>query len=162
MDFGVAIIGIITIIICIVPVYLLVRSGQKRKNSMLASLRNSAAAHNCELSSYEFCNDFVIGIDLSRKFVFFHKKSDRTDISQFVDLNTVLSCQAIKQSSAVQSEAGQMTVFEKLELAFTPRDKGSAESRFGLYDVSHNFHLSGELQLMDKWVKIINDQLPQR
>lgn len=161
MDLGNTIIGAILIAICIVPIILMSRNRKKSEKKTLQSLINIANQQNCIVSKHEICGDFVIGIDETKNFVFFFKQKKEDPISQFIDLSEIQICQPVKSTRTIKSKDGNENITEKVKLSFIPINKGKAETRFELYD-EENTQLSGELQLVDKWSKQINDRLKNK
>ena len=159
MDWGTAIIGLIAILICIVPFVIIYYNRVKKKNKMLQSLNEIAQPHNCKISQHEFCGDFVLGIDESRNFVFFFKQKKEEAISQFVDLAEIQTCQVIKKKLNDKTDIISLGFIERLELSFIPANKNKAEMKFELYDEVTNKQLSGELQFVDRWLKLISNRL---
>ncbi len=162
MDLETAIVGLISILICIIPFAIMHYNSVKKENKILKSLKENAQKQNCNISQYEFCGDYVMGIDESRNFVFFFKQKKEKAISQFVDLAEIQTCQVVKKTRSVKNDIGSLDVVERVELSFTPTNKNNAETRFELYDDEVNMQLSGELQFVDKWTKQINDRLKNK
>ncbi|MBX2928524.1 MAG: hypothetical protein KF852_11860 [Saprospiraceae bacterium] len=162
MDWGTAIVGLISILICIVPFVIMYYNRIKKENKMLQSLNEIAQQHNCKIGQHEFCGDFILGIDENRNFVFFFKQKKEEAISQFVDLSEIQTCQAVKKTRNVKNDIGSLGFIERVELRFTPTNKNKGETKFELYDEETNMQLSGELQFVDKWTKQINDRLKNK
>ena len=162
MDWGTAIVGLISILICIIPFVIMHYNRVKKENKMLLSLKENAQQHNCNISQHEFCGDFVLGIDESRNFVFFFKQKKEEAISQFVDLAEIQTCQVVKKTRDMKNSTSSLYSTQRLELSFLPTNKNKGETRFELYDEETNMQLSGELQFVDKWTKQINDRLKNK
>lgn len=162
MDWGTAIVGLISILICIVPFVIMYYNRVKKENKMLQSLNEIAQQHNCKIGQHEFCGDYVMGIDENRNFVFFFKQKKEDAISQFIDLSEVQICQVVKKTRNVKNDIGSLGFIERVELSFTPKNKNKGETKFELYDEEINMQLSGELQFVDKWTKQINDRLKNK
>jgi ABC-type glycerol-3-phosphate transport system permease component len=162
MDWGTAIVGLISILICIVPFVIMYYKRIKKENKMLQSLNEIAQQHHCKINQHEFCGDFVLGIDENRKFVFFFKHKKEEEISQFVDLSEIQICQVVKIPRHANNNIGNLNFIERVELSFTPTNKNKKEARFELYDEDINMQLSGELQFVEKWAKQINDCLKNK
>ena len=162
MDLVSAIIGAILLSIFIVPLVILNYNRVRKENIKLQSLNEFALHHNGKISQHEFCGDFVIGFDENRKYVFFFKQKNEAVISQFVDLSEILNCQVIKKTRTIETKNENLVIMERIELSFVPTNKSNEETRFELYDDETNMQLSGELQLVDKWSKQINDLLKNK
>lgn len=158
MDLGSTIIGAILIAIFVVPVILMNRNNKKREKKTLQLLINIANEQNCKISKYEICSDFIIGIDESENFIFFFKQKKEVAISQYVDLSEIKICKVLKSTRTIRSKNGNVEITEKVKLSFIPKNKDKAETSFEMYD-DENTQLSVELQLVDKWSRLINDRL---
>ncbi len=162
MDWGTAIIGTISILICIVPFVIVHYNRVKREKKMLQALKENAHQNNANIGQHEFCGDFLIGMDENRNYVFFLKQKKEETISQFVDLSEIQACQPVKKILNLKSDGEKVTITERLELCFLPEEKSKGETRFELYDKEANIQLSGELQLADKWSKQFNNSLKKQ
>jgi len=162
MDLEAAILGLISILICIVPFVIMYYNRVKKENKMLQSLNKIAQQHNCNISQHEFCGDYVMGIDENTNFVFFFKQKNEELITQFVDLSEIQACQMVKKTRNVKKDMGSHGFIGRVELSFIPTNKTKGETRFELYDEEINMQLSGELQFVDKWTKQINDRLKNK
>lgn len=159
MDWGTAIIGLITVFICIVPFVIMHYNRLKKENKMFQALIEIAKQNNGNISQHEFCGDFVLGIDDFNAFVFYFKQKREDAVSEFVDLSDIQTCQVVKKIRNIKNDIANLSIIERVELCFTSKNMNKEETKFELYDEEINMQLSGELQLADKWVKIINDRL---
>jgi len=162
MDLGSTIIGAILLVICIVPFVIMHYNRKKKENKMLQTLNENAQQYKCKISKYEFCGDFVFGIDESRNFIFFFKQEKEKAISQFVDLTEIKACQVVKKTTNVKNDIGNLSVIDRVELSFIPKTKSKGDTRFELYNEEINVQLRGELQFVDKWSKQINNHLKNK
>ncbi|NPV51826.1 MAG: hypothetical protein HPY60_11635 [Candidatus Methanofastidiosum sp.] len=162
MDWGSAIIGLIIILICILPIGILYYKRVKKENKMLQSLNEIAQQHNCKIGQYEFCGNYVIGLDEDRNFAFFFKQKKEDAISQFVDLSEVQLCQVVKKIKNIRNDIGSLSYVERLGLSFIPKNSSKRETIFELYDVEINMQLSGELQFAEKWANQLNTRLKNK
>ncbi len=158
MDLGSITVGTIIVAICIVPFVIMAINKKKKENKMLQALNHIATTQNHTVSDYEFCGDFVIGRDKELNAIFFYKESNGQTQSSSVDLSTIKNCQAVKTHRNVKSGGEQLTITERVALAFTPSNGANQEVSFTLYDVD-NMQLNGEIQLADSWSALINKKL---
>lgn len=162
MDLGNIIFGAIILAICIGPLVIMYYRSVNQDNKMLKSLKDIAKQHNCNISQHEICNNFAIGLDENNNYVFFFKqKEQEISISQFVNLSEIQNCKAEKRTSFTKVKDENITFFEKIELKFIPSNKSKAEITFELY-TPENRQLNGELQLVDRWSKKINEHLRKK
>ncbi|AWH72700.1 hypothetical protein DCS32_00490 [Dokdonia sp. Dokd-P16] len=158
MDLGSITVGTIIVAICIIPFVMMAINKKKKENKMLQALNHIATTQNHTVSDYEFCGDFVIGRDKELNAIFFYKESNGQAQSSSVDLSTIKNCQAVKGHRNIKSDGEQLTITERVALAFTPSNGANQEVSFTLYDVD-NMQLNGEIQLADSWSALINKKL---
>lgn len=162
MNSGNTLVTVIILVVCMIPFVSMYYNRIKKQKKKLQALKGIAQQQNCDISQYEFCGDFVFGIDETKDFVFFYKQKKEEIISQFVDLSKVQICQAIKQTKALQSNTGSRMVTALVQLSFSPMGKDGGDIKFELYDDDVNMQLSGELPFVDKWSKQINGRLKNK
>lgn len=162
MDFVSATIGVILLAICILPFILMSRGRSVKEKQMLQSLRGIAKQHNCQINQHEFCGDFVIGMDETKKFVFFTKLAKEKVIEQFIDLNCIMNCKIINSSRLISNKLEKQRIIDKLELSFAPIVRNKPEVVFEFYNSDINVQLHGELQSIEKWLKLINEKLKNK
>ena len=160
MGLGNIIIGVVLAAVFVVPFMFAGRNSKKRKKQMLLALRTLAIQHNGNISIHEFCSDFVIGMDEAKNYVFFYKKSEGKENTNFIDLAEIKSCRVhILRREGVK---GADKVIDKLDLSFTPHDKTKKVIDLEFYNTDVSSVLSGELQAVEKWSKLIDDRLTQK
>lgn len=160
MGLGNIVIGAVLMAAFVVPFILSGRSSKKRKKQMLLSLRAIANEHNSKVSFHEFCADFVIGIDEEKNLVFFYKKNEGKELTNFINLSEIKNCRAhILRREAVK---GVDKVIDKIDLSFTPYDTAKKVIDLEFYNTEVSSVLTGELQVIEKWSKLISDRLTQQ
>jgi hypothetical protein len=136
------------------------RNSQKRDKKMLQELQIFAESNNCKISQHELWNNSQIGVDETANAVFFIKKLKEKEIKQQINLNEIEKCRVINSGRTVSNKNGSHKVVDKLDLAFTFHDKNNGEITIEFYNSDYDsLTLSGELQLVEKWYKIINDRI---
>ena len=144
------IIGILAILICALPFIIQFRTRRKKEKNLFQSILKISNQNGCKITEHEFCGDFIIGFDEVRKFIFFFKLKNGQEVSQFVDLSKIQSCYDIKNKHQIM---------EHIFLCFTYKNRNQNDTKFELYDAEVNLQLSGEFQLVDKWVNKVNEVL---
>lgn len=162
MDWGTAVIGIVTMALCTLPFVIDYRNRKKREKLLLLSLKNTAQQQNCNISQYESCGDFTLGLDEYKSFVFFIKQKKEGAISQYADLSEFHTCQVAKNTRTLKNKEGNVTITERVELCFVPKNKNTRETRFELYNAEINKQPSGEVPFADKWSNQINTRLKSK
>jgi len=151
MDLGTTIVGAVLLIICIAP-FILVRKRQlTKKNEKLQILNNLSQEHNCFIQEYEFCNDFILGIDKSKKNLFFYKQSEETTHSQVINLQEIDKCVVIKKTRSINDKTIAL-----IELNFIKKNEVTS---IIIYDEKTDLLISNELLVANKWSLIINSSL---
>ncbi|WP_028890781.1 hypothetical protein [Tenacibaculum sp. 47A_GOM-205m] len=151
MDLGTTIVGAVLLIICIAP-FILVRKRQlTKKNEKLQILNNLSQEHNCFIQEYESCNDFILGIDKSKNFLFFHKHSEETTHSQVINLQEIDECVVIKKTRSINDKTIAL-----IELNFIKKNEVTS---IIIYDEKTDLLISNELLVANKWSLIINSSL---
>ncbi len=151
--------GAVLLAVCILPLFIIIRSRKKVENQMSKSLEKIANASNCQLSFKDLSGNFAIGIDDNKKFVFFFKNSKVAVIEESIELAKYKSCKVIKSSKTIKSGNGTYNEIEKLELNFIPKIKDNEEINLEFFNAEGSFQLNGELQVIEKWSNLINKRL---
>ncbi|HOX83082.1 MAG TPA: hypothetical protein PLJ60_15015 [Chryseolinea sp.] len=129
----------------------------KRVNRFLKPLQSLAKETNSIITDYAIWNNNIIGHDKNTHHVFFIKTTEEKQTQQTIALSSVQKCH-INNSS--RSAINNQSIIEKLELVFTERGKNGTEISLEFYNAKHdNLTINEELQLIQKWSGIINDQL---
>ena len=162
MDSGTIIIGAISIAICILPFVVLRSNRKKIEKKRLQSLEDIAAQHNCTITQHEFCGEFVIGLDEANNFVFFFRKTKDNEIARYINLAGIQKCKVINTSRNYSNQGGEYKAVDRLELSFVPVAKNEPDLLLEIYNAEESMQLVGELQLVEKWAKRINDQVDRQ
>ncbi|UMB55128.1 hypothetical protein MKD41_06535 [Lutibacter sp. A64] len=153
MDFGTILIGLVCIALCAMPFVLTTRGRKKREKALVMSLKNLAKNENSEITQYETCGNYAIGVDEVNKIVFFQLKSKEINKYEIVKLDTIKKCRISNISSVV---SGGEKIIEKLNLHLTPITKSKEDTILEFYNADLSFQLSGELQSIQEWNSLIN------
>lgn len=160
MELGTIIITICVIIACVIPFVLISRSNKKKAAAVLQKLSRLADASHTEILHHDIWYNTIIGADEGPSRLFFSKKTGELELDQQVQLAEVKSCHINQVSRTLSSPEGDHKITEKLELVFSFRDKEKMDTVFAFYDVgTDSLALAGELQLINKWSKLVNDRL---
>lgn len=159
MELGSAITGAILIIICALPFISIRRNRMKKEKSILQSLTRVAAQNNCQIDHQDLCGNFAIGIDETKNSVFFYRQAKVNEVEQYVNLDEVQSCKIINTNRTFMSSGKKQEVIDKLELSFIPTTNSKPVANMEFFNIDMNIQLFGELELIKKWSKLINDRL---
>ncbi len=155
------------ILFCIILFVINNRNKRKKEKQFLQPLNRLAEKDNCKISQYDIWNNSVIGIDNLTNQVFFIKNAFEDEASQTIQLNEILKCRVNEvgrtmtlASRTVGIKGNVIKAFDKVELVFINRDKNKPELIAEFYNKeTGNLNLTGELQMAEKWCKIINDKI---
>ena len=160
MDLGATITILILLFIGLVPVVVLNRMKRKREKQFSQSFFNLAVNSNCKISEYDFWNNTAIGVDKDVHKLFFRRATDNNELSEEINLTEILKCRIVNTNRSVSNKEINQIVIDKLELAFTFYDKDKSDTFWEFYSAGRDsFSLKGELQLTEKWLKIVNTEL---
>lgn len=161
MDLGTLIIAAVLVAICAVPFMIMGRNKKKREKQLLQLLFDTASKENCKLTQSEFLNDIAIGLDGINNKLFFFKKIDAIEVEQHVSLSEIKNCGLLNSNRPLDTKKNKDIIIEKIGLTFTPIDKNKTNIVFEFFNSEETMLLSGELQLAQKWAKIINEKLKE-
>ncbi|MFY8188583.1 MAG: hypothetical protein ACOVLC_11565 [Flavobacterium sp.] len=158
MDSSITVIGLIIVLICAVPFVVMYFNNRKKENEMMQSLHAMASNNKSKITAHEFCGDFVLGIDETKKFVYFHKQNKDFSNSSFVNLSQTKECHITKKQDEDVSKSS-IYAMQSVSLSFRKVNDVHHETHFELFNRQLNHQLSGELQFADQWSKRINNLL---
>jgi hypothetical protein len=158
LDWATALVGIFAVVLCTLPFILDHRSRTKKAKLLLGSLQKIAKQHGCNVDLHEACGRSALGLDERKNALFFFDQNEEQITTRYVDLADVRTCQAVKATRTVKGPPANV-IMERVELAFQPKDRSKAETRFELYREGSSAYLNGEVQFADKWARQINERL---
>lgn len=160
MDFSVLLIGIITISALVLPFVFSYRSDARKAKKNYILFSQLAAEKSLAITQVDVLTNGIIGIDNDKNKLGFAP----LDLSFFkiIELEKVDKCRLRNNSRTVGTKANAYTVTESIELEFNFINKKEQVYSINFYDASKNFQLRGELQLAEKWQKIISRQLSEK
>ncbi len=159
LDIGTILLGILCAAICIVPFVLMGRSRRQREQQKLNWLENIAKKHNSRITHHEFCGNLGIALDDKRSLAFFIKEIDGEIFEDYIDLNQMKECRVIRTNISVPKNKENYPLIERLDLCFVPLDSKAKEIKWEFFSREHNLQFYGELQVIEKWDKLLNEQI---
>ncbi|MDO9276772.1 MAG: hypothetical protein Q7T92_14665 [Lutibacter sp.] len=163
MNLGTIIVGAISLVLCALPFILMIRGRKRKEKQLMQSLVGIANNHNCKISSHELFVDFAIGLDEMANQLFFFRKTTENEMAQHINLAEVKFCKVINTSHTISNNDESNKIIDKLELQFSFLDKKIPDNLFVFYNADENTQLNGEILTIEKWAKIVNDNLnPQQ
>ncbi|MGV8947118.1 MAG: hypothetical protein ACOH1N_11865 [Lutibacter sp.] len=159
MNLGTFIVGIIAIGICVLPFVLMIGGRKKKKRKLLLLVSEMAKENNCKISQYEFCDDFIIGLDEIANFLFFFRKSNSKEMSEQINIKEIKTCKIKRTGHYENTKEGGNSTIEKLELQLSYIDKNKTDLLLPFYNEEEDVQMSGEIQVIEKWNEIVNKRL---
>ena len=159
MDLQSIIIGVIVITLCFFPYVYMTKKGKKRDQQFFQLLLNKAKHLNCNITTHEVLGEIIIGLDDDKKELFFIKRTKTYERLQHLNLNELKSIKLNNLSITVGPKESNQKVIDKLQLVFTPIDSTKKDIIFEFYNSDETLVLNGELQLIEKWAKLLNEKL---
>jgi hypothetical protein len=153
MDLGIVLIGAIVIAIFAVPFIVMGRNRKKVEKQFLQSLISLADKNNYQIFIHEFCTDYSIGIDTKENVILFYRKTKDRVIEETIKLADFKKCQIVKTKNNNQKS------IDRLNLHFIPLASNQPETILEFYNIEDNLQIFGQYQSIERWSKIINNQL---
>lgn len=151
-----AIIFLFFIIMHIISVY----NKKKKENKILSNITRLSGINIHNITQYDVWNNSVIGMDDSAAEIYFIRNSSDDQSFQKVQLSEIQRCWLNEVSRSVFFNGSSVKVVEKVELKMDNKGKAKTDTVIEFYNQdSGKLDLSGELQLADKWCKILNDKI---
>lgn len=163
MDLATIITGLVILASVTIPIIYLNNLEKRSQKKLKQLLFNYANAHGCSIYEHDLWNNTAIGIDKSNGLVFYVQKTRGQETKLQVNLSKIQRCKISEITKTIKTGEGHDTVFERLELSFMANGNSPTETSLEFYNTnSSRFVLNGELKLVEKWQKIINDQLSKK
>lgn len=159
MNLGTFIVGVIALGICVLPFVLMVGGRKKKEKKLLLLFSTMAKEQNCEISQYEFCDEFIIGLDEIANFLFFFRKSNSKEMSEQINLAEIKTCKINRIGHYDNNKEGSHSTIEKLELQFSFIDKNKTDLFLPFFNEEEDIQMNGEIQVIEKWNEIVNKRL---
>jgi len=155
MDLGTILTATIMLSICVLPFILMNRKKKRRIKKLQQNFMDFISEKGQNIGENEICGDFVIGLDNISKHLYFIKQNQSTDIQVCIPINTITDCKLEKIYEIDSNSMDQSTALDKVLLTFTTKEAQSKNKTLILFDSDDQMQLDGELQLGEKWSKII-------
>jgi len=153
MDLGTAVTAFTMLAICILPFVLMNQKKQKKIKHLKQTFINFAQETNHQLGELEICGETVIGFDAETKNVIFVKEHEANTVKLNIEIDN------ISNVSIVKTHLNDSSSFDKIGLNFNLKGNNSKLEQFVFFDSNDKRQLDGELQLAEKWYKMILDKL---
>ncbi len=150
METGMIIIATVLFAIILVPIILLILSTKKQTRTLYKGLTTAVSQNNGVLSEHKEERNFALGLDAQNKFIYYYKNIKGEEITQFVDLLNVTSCEVEKRTKRVKSDKGNYEIVESVALLFY-KAQGHLLDKIELYNDEDSMQLNGELVVAEDY-----------
>lgn len=159
MDLGTILTAAIMLSICVLPFILMNRKKQKRIKQLHSNFIKNITEKGLIIGQHEVCGNIVIGFDSTLTQLFFLKQNHKIDRNISIPLNSIIDCKIEKSYEIDNNSMDQSTSLDKIVLTLTTKEAQSKNHRLVLFDCNDRMQLDGELQLGEKWLKIIQEKI---
>jgi len=152
MELSSTIIGITVLVIAIAPFIILQRSAKKRKLEIQRQFVRLAESKGVVPDLVDFWNDRAIGLDSVSKRVLFTENLSLLN-TKLIDLKQVKNI----EREVIYKKVGTQKVVDRVRLAFYIKSEREKTVNFEFYNQDIELGMNGEIPLMDKWYKYLQD-----
>lgn len=152
-------IGII-FLLCITIYVISISNKKKKENKFLNNISRLSGINIGKITRYEIWDHSVIGMNDSDAELYFIKNSSDDQTFQKIQLSEFQRCWVNEVSRTVAIKGSSIKVVEKVELILGNKQKSKPDTVIEFYNQhSGKLDLTGELQLAEKWRKLINEKI---
>ncbi len=160
MELGTAITAGIMMLICAIPFILIHRSRKKKEKKLLSLISQIAEKSNSTISTFETWQNSIIGLDDQKNLLFYGRmNNNEVNIQRQVDLNQIKSCVINTNYRIVKPHEVNQRIIDKIELSLASKEAKKSIHKITFFDSDDDLQLSGEVQLSQKWERLISNQL---
>jgi len=150
MDVQTTAVTLVLIGVCIAPFYFMNRKNLRYRKIVLKNLSAFASKNSCIVEETDVWGESVIAIDKSNQKLIYSGHATNNGEFKIIDLSEVSSCAILKSDD----DHGRI---KKLALHLALGTKSNAFIEF--YSNDRLMPINNELELINKWEKIINNNL---
>ncbi len=161
MEMKTLILVTITVLVVVIPFVFVYIKNQKKNNKTKSVLTKYADRDNSKIDESDTLSNIAIGIDYDQKRLFFIKHYKNHESEQIINLNDIKNVKLINEKRSVKIGKSSTLVVEKIGIVLTNNKPINQDYTLELYNENINMVLSGEVQLANKWLTIIEGVLKQ-
>lgn len=150
------IIGIFLLGLMIVPIVAVEQRKKSKARKFQANFLKLAAERQLKIVQCDKWRFHAIGLDPAAKKLFYLKDKNGQQQEALIDLTKVKSCKAVNIN---RTAAENRKIIDRLALAFTTGEQAEKERQLEFYNAQEYPSLTEELGLLDKWQKLVSEQL---
>lgn len=159
VDMGTAITGIVFLALFALPFVLDRRNRVGKKKRALLSLQQFALQHQCGIDQHELSGTVALGLDKGKNAIFYIRQEKDGRSSHYVHLAEMRSCNLVSAVRNTKQGGAAVAPTDRVQLNLQPKDASRAEVRLEIFDAGSGLQLNGELQVAERWSKLIQDRL---
>ena len=160
MDTATIIISLVFFGAFAVPLIILGVRRKAKEKKFLNVLFQFAESNGGKIGEFDFWKDTSIGIDRDLRMLFFVRKKGGEDQKTAIKLSEIQQCKLNNISRASHAHNVNGKVVDRLELVFKYNTPGVPDTVLEFYNSStDSLTLVNELQLIEKWNKIVTGSL---
>ena len=153
--------GSIIVLVVVIPIVILKLKSTLRKKKITGSLDKLAQQHNTSIVKYDQWNDSAIGLGKDGSHVFVKRIDKHEEKGQAIALSVFNRCSVVNDKAGAAFKEGNFKVTNAIDLELT--GKNNQVERINFYRIDKDDPLlTDELELAEKWCKIINESIAQR
>jgi len=157
MEMKTFIMVIITVLVVVAPFAFVYIKNKNRSNKSNSVLKKYAIEYNSNIDQSDTLSNIAIGIDSSQKKLFFVRYSKKFEYEQIINLNDIKDVKLINEKRSVKTGKSSTLVVEKIEIVLVNKTSNRPNIVLELYNENIHMTLSGEVQLANKWVTILEN-----
>lgn len=159
MSLKIIIIDAALIVLCITPFVWLAMKRKNKKQGLLLKIIALADKGQHKITVNDYWDTTAIGLDKQAGVLFFYRKKNEQEHTDTIQLSDIQSCRKVETGHTVGSKGSSVRVLDKLELELVPQSKQKEIHLLEFYDSEVSSILGDELQMIEKWVDLVNQQI---
>jgi hypothetical protein len=160
METGMIIIAAALFAAVLVPTLLIVQNTKQKSKTLFNGLKTIVAQNNGVLTEYIKQGNFALGIDNSSKTIYFFKKTEDAETSQFIDLSQITTCEISTKTRRIKQEKGFEELVEKITLVFHSKNNSELK-QLALYNEEDTL-LTDEITIAKNWKNKVHNLLTEK
>ncbi len=156
MDFETMLLGILAVAVFLLPILYIQRKQKSQAGKERRAFVMAAEQQGLQLSEFDFWADqYGIGVDSVQGRLYYRNASELDPQEVVLHLNQVRRC----TFDNVHREQNGNRIIDMIVLRIGLHGPKAPELYLPFYNREGNLMLSGELQLAEKWCKLIQEQM---
>jgi hypothetical protein len=161
MDSESTILGLAILLTCITPILILKIRSNLKKRKFTGLLYELAKKHNTTISQYDHWNASAIGLNKNGTQAFSISIYKDEEKQHELTLSSFTKCIVVNNNAGAAYKEGSFKVTNGIDLKLL--SKNGQDALINFYNIENDDPLlTDELELAEKWCKIINECIAQR